>query len=134
MIDNVQLKLRQTNERSLAAEVHLRARKLFLSASIRVTGQLDLDDQLNLKISDLNCTGDGGNGDSCVRHPHALPAENRRPRISTDIVAVGENPSAQCSAKRRRQSNPHRRVRFGRLIAIASSRVAQTTRDLPKSD
>jgi hypothetical protein len=59
-IDGVQLELRQENARSLAAEVHLRARKLFLSASIRVTGQLDLDAQLNLKISDLNCTGDGG--------------------------------------------------------------------------
>ena len=38
----------------------MRARKLFLGASLRVTGQLDLDDQLNLKISRLNCTGDGG--------------------------------------------------------------------------
>jgi hypothetical protein len=59
-IDGVQLKLRQRSPHSLAAEAHLRARKLFLSASIRVIGQLDLDDQLNLKISDLKCTGDGG--------------------------------------------------------------------------
>lgn len=59
-IDRVQLKLRQDSECSLAAEVRLRVRKLFLSASLTVTGQLDLDDQLNLKISDLNCTGDGG--------------------------------------------------------------------------
>jgi hypothetical protein len=59
-IDGVRLKLRQKSARSIAAEVHLRARKLFLSASIRVTGQLDLDDQLNLKLSGLNCTGDGG--------------------------------------------------------------------------
>jgi hypothetical protein len=59
-IDNVQLKLRQESAHSIAAEVRLRARKLFLQASIRVTGQLDLDDQLNLKISGLNCTGDGG--------------------------------------------------------------------------
>ena len=33
---------------------------MFLGASLRVTGQLDLDDQLNLKVSGLNCTGDGG--------------------------------------------------------------------------
>jgi hypothetical protein len=52
--------LLQKNARSLAVEVRLLARKLFLSASIRVTGQLELDDQLNLKIFDLNCTGDGG--------------------------------------------------------------------------
>jgi hypothetical protein len=40
-------------------EVRLRARKLFLSASIRITGQLDLDGELNAKISGLKCEGDG---------------------------------------------------------------------------
>jgi len=59
-IDQVQLKLRQESEDSLVAEVRLRARKLFLSASVKVIGKLELDDQLNLKISGLNCTGDGG--------------------------------------------------------------------------
>lgn len=59
-IDGVQLKLRQENTHSAAAEVNLRARKLFLSASIRVTARLDLDDELNLKLSGLNCAGDGG--------------------------------------------------------------------------
>ncbi len=58
-IDGVQLKLRQKSAHSLAAEVRLRARKLFLSAALRVTGKLDLDDQLNLKISGLDCVGDG---------------------------------------------------------------------------
>jgi hypothetical protein len=59
-IDGVQLALRQESAHSLAVEVRLRVRKLFLGAALRVTGQLDLDDQLNLKISGLNCTGDGG--------------------------------------------------------------------------
>jgi hypothetical protein len=59
-IEGVQLKVRQESEHSLAAEVRLRARKLFLSASLQVTGRLELDDQLNLKISELKCTGDGG--------------------------------------------------------------------------
>lgn len=59
-IDNLQLKLREKSPRSVSAEVHFRVRKLFLTASIRVTGQLDLDDELNLKISSLACSGDGG--------------------------------------------------------------------------
>ena len=59
-IDNLQLKLRQESPRSVSAEVDFRVRKLFLTASIRVTGQLDLDDDLNLKISGLACSGDGG--------------------------------------------------------------------------
>jgi hypothetical protein len=59
-IDGVQLKLRQENAHSVAAEANVRARKLFLSASIRITARLDLNDELNLKLSGLNCTGDGG--------------------------------------------------------------------------
>lgn len=58
-IDSVQLSLRSNNPRSLAAEVRLRAKKLFLSASIRITGQVDLDDALSAKVSGLDCTGDG---------------------------------------------------------------------------
>ncbi|PYJ11305.1 MAG: hypothetical protein DMF06_03050 [Verrucomicrobia bacterium] len=59
-VEGVQLKLRQENAHSVAAEVTVRARKLFLRASIRVTARLDLDDELNLKLSGLTCTGDGG--------------------------------------------------------------------------
>lgn len=59
-IDSVQLDLQQKNPRSVATEVRLRARKLFLSATIQITGQLDLDDRLNLKISGLHCEGSGG--------------------------------------------------------------------------
>lgn len=58
-IENVQLTARTTSPRSLEAEVRLSARKLFLSASIRVTGQLDLDSELKARISGLKCTGDG---------------------------------------------------------------------------
>jgi len=58
-IDDVQLALRSTSSRSLSAEVRLRARKLFLSATIQITGQLDLDGQLNARLSGLRCKGDG---------------------------------------------------------------------------
>jgi hypothetical protein len=58
-IDQVQLSLRSQSSRSLAAEVRLRARKSFLSATIRITGRLDLDEQLNARISGLDCLGDG---------------------------------------------------------------------------
>ena len=58
-IDSVQLSLRSNSPRSLAAEVRFRAKKLFLSTSIRITGQVDLDEALNARISGLDCTGDG---------------------------------------------------------------------------
>jgi len=58
-IDTVQLSLQSRSSRSLAAEVRLRAKKMFVGASLRITGQLDLDEQLNARISGLDCTGDG---------------------------------------------------------------------------
>jgi len=58
-VDSVQLSLRSQSPRSLAAEVRLRAKKLFLSASLRITGQLDLDEELNAHLSGLDCVGDG---------------------------------------------------------------------------
>jgi hypothetical protein len=78
-IDSVQLILRSKSSRSLAAEVRLRAKKLFLSASIRITGQLDLDEELNARISGLECTGDGAIASvACgVLKPHLQKIDGR---------------------------------------------------------
>jgi hypothetical protein len=78
-IDGVQLTLRAKSSRSLAAEVRLRAKKLFLSASIRITGQLDLDEELNARISSLDCTGDGAIASvACgVLKPHLQKIDGR---------------------------------------------------------
>jgi hypothetical protein len=78
-IDSVRLSLRSNSPRSLAAEVRLRAKKLFLSASIRITGQVDLDEALNAKISGLDCTGDGAlAGIACgVLKPHLQKLNGR---------------------------------------------------------
>ena len=71
-IESVELSLRSHSPRSLAAEVRLRAKKLFLSASIQVTGQLDLDEALNARLSGLDCQGEGAlGGVACgVLKPH----------------------------------------------------------------
>lgn len=78
-IEGVHLNLRSKSSRSLAAEVQVRAKKLFLSASIQITGQLDLDDELNARISGLDCTGDGTMaGVVCgVLKPHLQRMEGR---------------------------------------------------------
>jgi hypothetical protein len=78
-IDGVQLALHRESAHSLAVEMRLRARKLFLAASIVVTGQLDLDDQLNLKVSGLSCAGDGGMANlACgVLTPHLRKIDGR---------------------------------------------------------
>ncbi|CAN5634383.1 hypothetical protein BH20VER1_BH20VER1_15360 [soil metagenome] len=61
-IDDVELAVEQRGERSLDAEVQLRARKLFFSTVIRIGAKLDLDDELNATISGLTCAGDGAIG------------------------------------------------------------------------
>jgi hypothetical protein len=90
-IDSVQLTLRSKSSRSLAAEVHLRAKKLFLSASIRITGQLDLDEALNARISGLDCTGDGAIASvACgVLKPHLQKIDGREfPLMSLPLGEV----------------------------------------------
>ena len=78
-IDDVQLTLRSRDAGSLAAEVRLRAKKLFVSATLRITGQLDLDKQLNAKISGLDCTGEGAIASvACgVLKPHLQKLDGR---------------------------------------------------------
>lgn len=58
-VEDIRLDLRTRGDRSISADVHLRARKMFLGASVRIAGQLDLDDELNAKVSGLTCVGDG---------------------------------------------------------------------------
>jgi hypothetical protein len=102
-IDSVELSLRSRSPRSLAAEVRLRAKKLFITASLRVTGQLDLDEHLNARISGLDCTGEGAIASvACgVLKPHLQKLDGREfPLMSLPLgevrlrdlhIAVDEN-------------------------------------------
>src|SRR2546423_1975239 len=90
-IDSVQLSLRSNSPRSLAAEVRLRAKKLFVSASLRITGQIDLDEELNARISGLDCTGEGAiAGIACgVLKPHLEKINGRQfPLMSLPLGEV----------------------------------------------
>ena len=89
-LESVQLSLRSRSSRSLAAEVRLRAKKLFVSASLRITGQLDLDEQLNARISGLDCTGDGAIASvACgILKPHLQKLEGRE--FSLMSLPLGE--------------------------------------------
>ena len=58
-IEHVQLNLTSRGSRSLAVEIRVQARKLFVRAFVRIAGLLKIDDQLVARISNLTCTGDG---------------------------------------------------------------------------
>ena len=61
-IDQVRLSVQPRGERSIDAEVQLRAKKLFFTTVIRIAAKLDLDDDLNAKLSGLTCSGEGAIG------------------------------------------------------------------------
>ncbi len=58
-VDSVRIELRSRSDRALDVVVHVRARKLFLSAAVRISGSVAIDEQLNARLSSLECAGEG---------------------------------------------------------------------------
>lgn len=58
-IEKVKLDLVPHGPREVAAEVRFTARKLFFTASIRITARLEIDEQMTARLSGLACTGEG---------------------------------------------------------------------------
>lgn len=61
-IENVRVALQTRGDRALDVIVEVRAKKLFLSANVRLSGSVAIDDQLNARLSGLTCTGEGALG------------------------------------------------------------------------
>jgi hypothetical protein len=61
-IDQVNLTVRSRSERSVDAEVQLRAKKMFFTTTVRIAAKLDLDDAMNARLSALSCDGEGAIG------------------------------------------------------------------------
>lgn len=58
-VKDVRIKLHTRSERSLGVEVQVRAKKLFLSATVRINGSVEIDERLNARLSGLHCAGAG---------------------------------------------------------------------------
>jgi hypothetical protein len=58
-VENVRIELRSRSEHMLDAIVHVRAKKLFLSAAVQISGSVTIDEQLNARLSGLECAGEG---------------------------------------------------------------------------
>jgi hypothetical protein len=61
-VEEVRLNFRQLGPRALGAEANVRARKMFFTTTIRITGRLEISEQLTAAIGDLSCAGEGGIG------------------------------------------------------------------------
>jgi len=58
-IEDVEVRLEQIGPRSLRAAVHAIGKKFVMRAKLAVMGRLDVDDQLNARISELQASGEG---------------------------------------------------------------------------
>jgi hypothetical protein len=58
-LEQVRVAMRARGPRSLAADIHVQAKKFFGRAKIDIYVQFDITDEFVAKISQLNCKGDG---------------------------------------------------------------------------
>jgi len=58
-VDSVRIELRSRSDRALDVVMQVRARKLFLSATVQISGSVAIDDQLNAQLFGLKCAGEG---------------------------------------------------------------------------
>ncbi len=58
-VEKAKLKLESTNDRALSANLKITARQLLITAVINISGQIDIDKDMNARISNLDCHGDG---------------------------------------------------------------------------
>jgi hypothetical protein len=90
-IKNVRIELEQNPRKpnSLFADIEITARKL-VSAVINIAGQIEVDDQLNVKFSKLSCEGQGMIGSMVCGfvRPHLAKMSNQR--IELMAFSMGE--------------------------------------------
>lgn len=58
-IDGLDLTLSSEGKRSLAADVRVKAKKMMVSGVVRITGRVDIDDELNATVTKLDAEGEG---------------------------------------------------------------------------
>jgi len=58
-LEQVRLFMRARGRRSIAADIHVQAKKFFARAKIDIYAQLDISNEFIVKISQLKCKGDG---------------------------------------------------------------------------
>lgn len=69
---DTQTTLTQFDARSVAVDVRVKVKKMFISTTVTLRGKLRVDDTLNARVFDLACTGEGMLGElaSGILRPH----------------------------------------------------------------
>ena len=89
-VEDVRIELRARSERILDVVAQIQAKKLFLSATLRISGRAEIDEKLTARLSGLECTGDGTLGTlACgVISPHLQRLSGRE--FSLMALPIGE--------------------------------------------
>ncbi len=61
-LEELRLNFRQLGPRALEVEGNVRAKKMVFETTVRITGRLEISEQLTATISNLHCTGEGAIG------------------------------------------------------------------------
>ncbi len=59
VVENVSIQLNARADRELDVVVQVRAKKLFLTASVQINGRATIDEHFNARLSGLRCEGEG---------------------------------------------------------------------------
>ena len=78
-IDQTRVAIRARGPRSISADVSITARKLLFRTRLDISGQLQIDDDFSVKLSNLKCRGEGALGSiACgVLEPHLRKLDGR---------------------------------------------------------
>jgi head-tail adaptor len=89
-IEETRVSLRARGARSIAADIRLQARKFLFRANIDISGQVDIDESFNARVSNLKCRGEGTVGSvACgMLEPHLKRLAERR--FSLMSLPLGE--------------------------------------------
>jgi len=89
-IEDLRLDLRSRGSRSLDVDVQVRARKLFLGATVTIKGRLDIDEHLMAKLSELRCRGDGTLGALACNFLSPVLGRANNYEVSLMALPIGE--------------------------------------------
>jgi hypothetical protein len=111
-IQSVDVDLRSEGERSVVADVRVKAKKLMVTGVIKITGRLDVDDELTATLSGLACTGEGmvGSVVAGLVQPKLKPYDGRK----VPLVAVSLGDVTLRDLKIDAKAGLHVTARFGK--------------------
>lgn len=90
-VENVVLSLESTNPRALGAVIAVTVRKLFITTTLRISGEVTIDETFAARLRNLHCDGEGNFGalGCAMLAPHLIKLEGRSFPLSA--LARGTN-------------------------------------------